>query len=171
MRHKQEVPKWLDKALYGEKPKTFGSVIQFQRAFNTDEKCLQYIANLKWGEDGWQCPKCGNFDYSFITTRWLIQCCNCGLQASFISDTVMRNTRKSLTEWFYALWDIATRKMGISAMELKRQLGLGSYQTAWTWLHKIRMSMIDADREPLEYEVEADETYMWKGEKRGRSLE
>src|SRR4030042_4900876 len=173
MKHKQPVPTWLEKSLLPDgKRMSFASIIHFASAFNTDEKCLKYLVNLKWGAKGWQCPKCNNKEYSFISTRYLIKCKRCHYQCSFIADTIMRKTRKPLQLWFYAIWDISTRKQGISAMELKRQLGLKSYQTAWTWLQKIRMVMVEANRGKLKREVEVDETYMFTGKKKkkGRGL-
>ena len=65
-----------------------------------------------------------------------------------------------LAKWFLAIYLVTSSKGGISAMELKRQMGFGSYQTAWTWLHKIRRAMVRPDRAPLSARVEADETYV-----------
>ncbi|MBU1356862.1 MAG: IS1595 family transposase [Candidatus Edwardsbacteria bacterium] len=138
--------------------------------FNTDEKCLEYLINLKWGEDGWHCSRCSYGDYSLITTRNLLRCKKCAYDESYISNTVMRGTRKPLTQWFWAIYTIATQKTGISAMELYRQMGFGSYKTAWAWLHKLRLAMIDPDRQKLNFDVEMDETYIFTGDERGRSM-
>jgi len=108
--------------------------------------------------------------YTFIKTRSLIRCKKCRYEESFISNTIMRKTRKALPYWFWAIYTIATQKTGLSAMELYRQLHFGSYQTAWTWLHKIRMAMVNPKRIQLRGEVEVDETYIYKGQKKGRSL-
>jgi hypothetical protein len=146
------------------------SIIAFMDAFNTDEKCLKYITSLKWPH-GWICPKCSNKEYNFIGTRNLIRCKNCHYEESFIANTLMRNTRKPIRYWFWAIYIIATQKTGISAMELYRQLGLHSYQTAWAWLHKIRMAMVNPDRTQLSGEVEIDETYIQTGQAgRGRQM-
>jgi transposase-like protein len=146
------------------------SIIAFMDTFNTDEKCLNYIASLKWSK-GWRCSHCGHNEYNYIKTRGLLQCKNCNYQESFIANTVMRNTRKPLRYWFWAIYMVATQKTGLSAMELYRQLGLNSYQTAWTWLHKIRMAMVNPDRTQLRGMVEVDETYVQTGQAgRGRAL-
>lgn len=82
----------------------------------------------------------------------------------------MRDTRKPLTEWFWAIYEISTQKTGISAMEAYRQLDMGSYKAAWTWLQKLRLGMIPENRKKLKGQVEIDETYIFTGDERGRSL-
>jgi len=173
MKHKLPVPTWLPSSLLPDGHRTsFHSVIQFSQAFSTEEQCLQYLVNLKWGAEGWQCKKCGNKTYSFLTTVRLLKCKNCGYKESFIANTIMRKTKKSLVLWFHAIWFISTQKMGISAVELKKQLGLRSYQTAWCWLQKIRNIMIEVNRGKLRKEVEVDESYIFTGKKKkkGRGL-
>lgn len=87
---------------------------------------------------------------------------------SVIAGTIFQGTRTSLTTWFTAIWWITTQKYGASAEGLKQVLGLGSYETAWTWLHKIRKAMVRADRTKLSGIVEVDETYIG-GEEHGAS--
>jgi transposase-like protein len=72
----------------------------------------------------------------------------------------LEQTKTGLSRWFLAIFLVTSSQGGISAMELKRQMGFGSYQTAWSWLHKIRRAMVRPDREPLSQRVEADETYV-----------
>ena len=88
--------------------------------------------------------------------------------------TVFERTRKPLRVWFQAMWLVMSQKDGASARGLQRVLGLGSYQTAWTWLHKLRRAMVRPGRERLHGSVEVDETYVGgeeKGGKRGRGTE
>jgi hypothetical protein len=88
--------------------------------------------------------------------------------------TVFEGTRKPLRSWFQAMWLVTSQKHGASALGLQRVLGLGSYQTAWTWLHKLRRAMVRPDRERLRGAVEVDETYVGGsdvGGKRGRGSE
>jgi transposase-like protein len=75
-----------------------------------------------------------------------------------------------LTVWFRAMWWVTTQKNGVSALGLQRVLGLGSYQTAWSWLHKLRRAMVRRGRDRLAGTVEVDETYLGGVEKgmRGR---
>jgi hypothetical protein len=74
--------------------------------------------------------------------------------------TIFENTRKPLTLWFRAIWYITSQKHGASATNLQQILGLHSYQTAWTWLHKLRRAMVRPGREKLTGVVEVDETYV-----------
>ena len=94
-----------------------------------------------------------------------------GLLASSIrssAGTVFEQTKTGLARWFLAIYLVTSSKGGIAATELQRQMGFGSYQTAWSWLHKIRKAMVAPDRLPLAARVEADETYVG-GPRPGRS--
>jgi transposase-like protein len=77
-----------------------------------------------------------------------------------IAGTVLEGTRKPLRTWFQAMWYATSQKSGVSALGLQRILGLGSYQTAWTWLHKLRRAMVRPGRDRLRGTVEVDETYV-----------
>lgn len=146
------------------------TVMDFVREFNTDEKCIKYLNHLKYGESGWQCYKCHYKEYNYIQSRQEIRCKRCGYEESITANSIMRGTRKPLTEWFWTIYTIATQKTGISAMELYRQMDFGSYETAWTWLQKIRLGMVSENRDKLKGTVEVDETYIFTGDERGRSL-
>jgi transposase-like protein len=87
-------------------------------------------------------------------------CRQCQHQSSLTAGTVLHGTRKPLRTWFLAMWWICTQKTGGSAKGLQQLLGLGSYQTAWTWLHKLRRAMVRIEREPLEGPVEVDDGYI-----------
>ena len=84
------------------------------------------------------------------------------------SGTIFQDTRKPLRLWFRAIWHVTSQKNGVSALGLQRVLGLGSYQTAWTWMHKLRRAMVRPGRERLAGVVEVDETY-WGAEEEGVS--
>jgi len=81
-------------------------------------------------------------------------------QASITSGTLFHGSHKPLRTWFLAIWFVTSQKHGVSALGLKRVLGLGSYDTAWSWLHKLRRAMVRPGREQLTGEVEVDETYV-----------
>lgn len=74
--------------------------------------------------------------------------------------TILKSSRMPLRLWFRAMWLLTHQKSGLSALGLQRTLGLGSYRTAWACLHKLRRAMIRPGREPLEGEVEVDETFV-----------
>ena len=90
--------------------------------------------------------------------RW--RCVACRYQVSLTAGTVLHNTKTPLTVWFWAAYLMTTDKRGISALLLQRQLGLRRYETAWMLLHKLRRAMVNAAREPLQGEVEIDDTWV-----------
>jgi transposase-like protein len=90
----------------------------------------------------------------------LFQCVACDYQVSITAGTIFQDTRKPLTMWFRAAWWVTSQKTGASALGMQRILGLGSYRTAWVWLHKLRRAMVRAGRDRLTGRVEVDETYV-----------
>ena len=93
--------------------------------------------------------------------RWL--CAECRAQVSVMAGTIFQDSKLPLTIWFRAMWQLTSQKNGVSAMGLQRVLGLGSYKTAWTVLHKLRRAMVRPGRDRLHGIVEVDEAY-WGGE-------
>jgi len=91
----------------------------------------------------------------------------CGRKTSVIAGTIFDRTRTPLVLWFRAIWWVTSQKNGASALGLKRILGLGSYETAWTWLHKLRRAMVRPGRDRLSGTIQVDETYIG-GEKPGK---
>lgn len=146
-------------------PKT---ILELEKRFNTEEACLQYLYQLRW-PDGFICPRCG-YHSAWKTKRDLYRCRGCDYQASITAGTIFQDTHKPLQMWFRAIWQITSQKYGANALGLKRVLGVGSYRTAWTWLHKLRVAMVRPDRERLSGTIEVDETYLGgqKSGKRGR---
>jgi len=104
------------------------------------------------------------------TKRDLLVCAGCGYQISVTAGTIFQDTRKPLSLWFRAMWCVTGQKTGASALGLQRVLGLASYRTAWTWLHKLRRAMVRPGRDQLSGTVEVDETYVGapRAGKRGR---
>jgi transposase-like protein len=138
-----------------EYPMTFD---EFVKQFSTEDQCRDYLFQLRW-PNGFVCPQCGGGEYKIIRES-LYWCPKCKYQASVTAGTIFQDTRIPLKTWFTAIWWITTQKYGASAEGLQQILGLGSYKTAWTWLHKIRKAMVRADRTKLSGTVEADETYI-----------
>jgi len=99
--------------------------------------------------------------------RGLYWCRRCDYQASVTAGTIFQDTRKPLRLWFRAIWQVVSQKHGVSALGLQRVLGVGSYETVWIWLHKLRTAMVRPGRERLRGTVEVDETYIG-GEKAGK---
>ena len=125
--------------------------------FRSDAGCRDYIHRLRW-PDGFACPHCRWTGEPWVTSRGLLHCRGCQGQTSLTAGTVFEGTRKPLRMWFLAMWFVTSQKNGVSALGLQRVLGLGSYETAWTWLHKLRRAMVRPGRDCLTGAVEVDET-------------
>lgn len=131
----------------------------FVARFGTDRQCRAYLFRARWPE-GFRCAACGHDRAWAHRARLIDECAACGKQHSLLAGTIFEQTKTGLARWFLAIFLVTSSKGGISAMELKRQMGFGSYQTAWSWLHKIRKAMVAPDRLALAVRVEADETYV-----------
>ena len=146
-------------------PRTLG---EFDARFATEQACRAFLVQARWPE-GFRCPRCG------AATAWpvrtvLWQCAGCGRQTSVTAGTIFQDTRTPLSTWFRAMWCVTSTKNGTSALALQQVLGLGSYQTAWTWLHKLRRAMVRPGRDRLSGRVEVDESLIGGlGGARGRS--
>ena len=134
-----------------------GDLPTFLARFGTDAQCRADLTLGRW-PDGFVCAGCGQRRAYSHHARLIEECAACGKQHSLLAGTIFEQTKTGLARWFLAIWLVTSSKGGISAMELQRQMGFGSYQTAWSWLHKIRRAMVRPDRQPLAERVEADET-------------
>ncbi len=134
------------------------NLVEFEARFATEEACRDYLVRLRWPA-GFRCPRCGR-DKAWPVRRVLFECAHCGTQRSVTAGTIFQDTRQPLTLWFRAMWWVTTQKNGASALGLQRILGLGSYKTAWTWLHKLRRAMVRPGRDRLSGKVEVDEAYV-----------
>ena len=137
------------------------TVSELERRFPTDAACREYLAACRWPE-GVRCPRCGNDQpYDVGEFRW--QCHQChkqGYRFSVIAGTIFENTKYPLKTWFEVLWSMLNAKKGISAMQIQRQIGAGSYKTAFYMCHRLRAGMQDAEFRKLMGIVEVDETYI-----------
>jgi transposase-like protein/ribosomal protein L37AE/L43A len=146
-------------------PRTLG---EFDARFGTEQACRAFLVQARWPE-GFRCPRCG------AATAWpvrtvLWQCAGCGRQTSVTAGTIFQDTRTPLSTWLRAMWCVTSTKTGTSALALQQVLGLGSYQTAWAWLHKLRRAMVRPGRDRLSRRVEVDESFIGGlGGARGRS--
>ena len=146
---------------------------QFLEWFAEEKACRQYLLRCRW-PDGFECPQCGRKAEPWTTGRGYLHCRSCGSEVSATAGTIFERTRIPLRTWFSTMWFVTSQKNGASALGLKRVLGFGSYQTAWTWLHKLRHAMVRPGRELLRGRIEVDETYVGgseTGSKPGRGDE
>ena len=132
---------------------------EFLDWFSSEEACLDYLEKLRW-PGGFVCPACGVAQESYRSSRARLMCRSCGHQSTVTAGTIFDKTRTPLRVWLAAAWYVTNQKLGVSALGLQRVLGLGSYQTAWTMLHRLRRAMVRPDRERLKGLVEVDETYL-----------
>ena len=145
--------------------------IEFERMFTTEEQCLDYLKELRFPK-GYSCRKCQHDEY-WLNNRGIMVCKNCKNELSITSGTIFHRSKLPLVVIFRALWWMVAQKNGVSAVGIQRVLGLGSYRTAWVWLHKFRRLMVFPDRNKLSGKIEVDETLVGgkKSGKRGRGAE
>ncbi|MBY0500458.1 MAG: IS1595 family transposase [Alphaproteobacteria bacterium] len=147
------------------------NIMDLMGIFPTEESCLEYLSKVRWPE-GYHCLRCGGTSY-WKKARGLFYCHDCNHECSVTRGTLFHDTHKPVRLWFHAMWYVVNQKNGVSAAGLQRALGLGSYHTAWEWLHKLRRAMVRPDRDRLNGFVEINETFIG-GEhsgKRGRGAE
>ena len=147
------------------------NALEFEQWFATEQACRDYLWRIRY-PDGFICRRCGCTE-GWPARRGLYRCQECDYQVSATAGTIFQGTRKPLRVWFRAMWYVVNQKQGISALGLQRVLGLGSYRTAWTWMHKLRVAMVRPGRDRLAGTVEVDETYVGgeRSGKRGRGAE
>jgi transposase-like protein len=147
------------------------NINELEARFGAEEACHEYLFRLRW-PDGFRCPRCGGSKaWPFRSVR--LQCGSCGHQTSVTAGTICQDTHTPLVFWFRTMWWVTSQKNGASALGLQRVLGLGSYKTAWTWLHKLRRARVRPSRDRLIGRIEVDETFVGGLEEgvRGRQTE
>jgi len=142
-------------------PKT---LIEFQEMFPNEDACWAHLRAVRWPE-GFECPACQHRESSWLSRRRLEQCRACRRQTSVTAGTVLHGTRVGLRIWFLAFFFLGRHKKGISALQFQRDTGVGSYQTAWSLLHKVRSALTEGAEFLLTGDVEVDETYVGAREK------
>lgn len=143
------------------------SMREFQRQYGTDAQCEAALFASRW-PSGWSCPRCQCARYACTHNgRRLWECLDCGYQCSSIVGTVFERTKLPLSLWFLAIYLMTQSKNAVSALELKRQLGV-SYKAAWLMKHKLLQTMLlREESRRLDGRVEIDDAYLG-GEKAGK---
>lgn len=127
------------------------TVAQFEAAFPDEDACRAYLIARRW-PNGVKCPRCGNAKVYALASGYHWQCEACavnGYRFSHIAGTIFENTNKPLRQWFQVAHKMLTSKKGISALQLMREMGFGSYKTAWYMCHRIRTALVEMDMDKL----------------------
>lgn len=141
---------------------------EFEQMFPDEDSCKAYLVQHRW-PNGVTCPRCGNEKVYKAKRAWSWECHKCGphpYRFSLYVRTIFENTNYPLRTWFKVLHLMLTSKKGISALQVHRLIGSGSYRTAWFMCHRLRAAMHDPDFQKLMGIVEVDETFL--GGKRGK---
>jgi transposase-like protein len=143
------------------------NLVDVNTMFPTDEKCRELLVRLRWPE-GVQCPRCKMAVVELETEKTLYYCKDCDYQFTVTAGTIFNDSHLPLNKWFIATLLLCEAKKGMSACQMQRTLGIGSYRTAWYLCHRIRAAMVEVNRPMLSGKVEMDETYVggknwWQG--------
>jgi len=134
---------------------------QFDALFQTEDDCIRYLVIRRWSE-GVRCPRCDNAKVYALASGHHWQCEQCasnGYRFSHLTGTIFENTNKPLKDWYRVIHLMLVSKKGMSALQIYRYMGFGSYSTAWLMCHKVRVALIE-DVKKLGGVVEVDETYV-----------
>jgi len=140
------------------------TVAEFERMFPDEEACCAYLVGRRWPK-GVRCPRCGAKEPTELKGNpWRWQCYQCAPQTSYrfshLAGTIFENTNKPLRDWFRVAHMMLTSKKGMSALQIMRTMGFGSYKTAWYMCHRIRAALVEKNMDKLGGIVEVDETYV-----------
>jgi transposase-like protein len=133
------------------------NLMELESKYSNEQECRDYLFCLRWPK-GFVCPRCSS--EGFVKLGDLYRCKKCRHQVSVTAGTIFHRSHIPLPVWFRAIWWVASQKNGASALGLKRILGLGSYETAWLMLHKLRRAMVRPGRDKLSGTIEIDETFI-----------
>lgn len=151
------------------------SMVEFIRQYGTEAKCYRALYRARWPQ-GFRCPECGQRPRSRFRRegRVYYQCRACRHQTTLISGTLFEGSKLPLTTWFLAMHLLTASKTNLSALELKRHLGV-CYRTAWALKHKVMQAMTEREEtRQLDGFVQVDDAYLGgelNGGKPGRGSE
>lgn len=136
---------------------------EFTKRFPNENAAIDYLVSQKY-KDGYVCPKCGCVHKRIYHQKYdhkKLYCNNCKSEFSALTGTIFENTHLDIRMWLYAINLVIVSKKGVSALQVKRELGMGSYNSAWRMMHQIRSAMKNENtKQMFEAIVEIDETYV-----------
>jgi transposase-like protein len=140
------------------------TLAELMARFPDEESCRQHLLDLRWPGGKVVCPRCGatNKVYkSAQASRWICKNTDCkGYRFSLTTGTIFQDTKYPIRTWFQVLYLMLQSKKGMSALQIHRTIGSGSYETAWYMCHRLRAAMSDPNFRKLTGVVEVDETYI-----------
>jgi hypothetical protein len=134
------------------------TVAQWEAAFPHDDACRSYLRDHRWPE-GVKCPRCQNREVYALARHFHWQCQNCtdkGYRFSVIAGTIFENTKQPLRVWFRVIHLMLSSKKGISALQIHRMMGFGSYSTAHYMCMRVRTGLAQEEFRKLMGVVEVD---------------
>jgi transposase-like protein len=140
--------------------KTFKSIVEFQKEFNSEEKCREYLEQQRWNGTP-ACPFCGSLNVCRFTNGKTFKCREkqCRKKFSVLVGSIYENTKIPLTKWFLATYILAVHSKGISSHQLATWLGI-TQKSAWHLNHRIRQMLSNNAPELLDGICEVDESYI-----------
>ena len=137
----------------------FKSLLQVLDFFKSEETCISYLANSRWGETP-TCPHCGNVGAYATNRGYKCKAKECHKKFTVTTGTIFENTKISLRTWYAAMYLCTAHKKGISSLQLSRDLAI-TQKTAWFLLHRIREMLTNNQTDQqLKGTIEVDETYV-----------
>jgi predicted RNA-binding Zn-ribbon protein involved in translation (DUF1610 family) len=133
-------------------------LLAFLDEHRTEDECWQFLRDTRWGENGFECPNCGEDEHwGFIEPRKLFECYECRKQTSVTAGTILQDTKLNLHTWFLAIYHVVTTKKGITEPDLARNLDVHA-ETAHNVRQTVYRILRRVQHRPLDGLVEADET-------------
>ena len=143
----------------------FKSLLEVFKTFSDEEKCYEYLKQLRWTDGKPTCPKCGSQHKIYLfSNKRTYSCTYCDRQFSIKVGTIFENSKIKLSKWFPAIYLITSRKKGISSVQLGKDLGI-TQSAAWFMLHRIRKALRQDFFNMIETTAEIDETFIGGKEK------
>jgi transposase-like protein len=134
------------------------TIIELFDSFSSDERCRELLERLRW-PNGPECPRCLGRVVRLADRTTLLYCKECDYQFTVTAGTIFHDSHLPLIKWFAATFLLCEAKKGMSALQIKRSVGMG-YKTAWYLCHRIRAAMATAEKTALEGICEMDETWV-----------
>lgn len=115
------------------------SKAQLEELFNSNEKCYEFLASLKW-EDGFTCRKCGNTNSCPGKSPYSRRCTKCKTEESAAAGTIFHNCKFPVSKAFYIAYHVCQGKEDLSTYEYARRLSLRQ-MTCWNFKAKMKHAL------------------------------